>query len=205
MTFFCDISLLGHTVGADFDSSKHQITNVLTADPTCGSEETHASRSQQSRAKATRTRSSQRHRSTSGGCAHRRRCVRHVAARCRRHGDQAAGRRPSSPVNPLMIGRLQASGQRLALEDGVDTSVAVGWQLGDERLDLATSLSSGSGGRPIVSSVALACVRSDWSGRLQSPPPRHFSRPCIIGYGSSPSRCGPAAVVERSIARSPGS
>jgi len=40
------------------------------------------------------------------------------------------------PVNPLVIGRLQASGQRLALEDGVDTSVAVGWQLGDERLDL---------------------------------------------------------------------
>ena len=28
------------------------------------------------------------------------------------------------PVNPLVIGRLQASGQRLALEDGVDTSVA---------------------------------------------------------------------------------
>jgi len=32
-----------------------------------------------------------------------------------------------------------------------------------------------------------------------------FSRPCIIGYGSSPSRCGPAAVAKRSIARSPGS
>src|SRR5258706_10004002 len=32
-----------------------------------------------------------------------------------------------------------------------------------------------------------------------------FSRPCIIGYGSSPSRYGPAAVAERSIARSPGS
>ena len=31
-----------------------------------------------------------------------------------------------------------------------------------------------------------------------------FSRPCITGYGSSPSRCGPAAVAERSIARSPG-
>jgi hypothetical protein len=32
-----------------------------------------------------------------------------------------------------------------------------------------------------------------------------FSRSYIIGYGSSPSRCGPAAVAERSIARSPGS
>src|SRR6266566_5247249 len=32
-----------------------------------------------------------------------------------------------------------------------------------------------------------------------------FSRPCIIGYGSSPSRCGPAAIAERSIARSPSS
>src|SRR5215475_3196826 len=32
-----------------------------------------------------------------------------------------------------------------------------------------------------------------------------FSRPCIIGYGSSPSRCGPAAVADRSIVRSPGS
>src|SRR2546428_2873927 len=32
-----------------------------------------------------------------------------------------------------------------------------------------------------------------------------FSRPCIIGYGSSPSRYGPAAVAERSIARAPGS
>ncbi len=40
------------------------------------------------------------------------------------------------PVNPLVIGRLEARGQRLALEDGVDTSVAVGWQLGDHRLDL---------------------------------------------------------------------
>src|SRR5258707_2209014 len=27
-----------------------------------------------------------------------------------------------------------------------------------------------------------------------------FSRPCIIGYGSSPSRCGPTAVANRSIA-----
>jgi pimeloyl-ACP methyl ester carboxylesterase len=26
-----------------------------------------------------------------------------------------------------------------------------------------------------------------------------FSRPCIIGYGSSPSRCGPAAAAERSL------
>jgi hypothetical protein len=32
-----------------------------------------------------------------------------------------------------------------------------------------------------------------------------FSRPCIIGYGSSPSQCGPAAVAERSVVRSPGS
>jgi hypothetical protein len=32
-----------------------------------------------------------------------------------------------------------------------------------------------------------------------------FSCPCIIGYDSSSSRCGPAAVAERSIARSPGS
>src|SRR5215510_11887819 len=32
-----------------------------------------------------------------------------------------------------------------------------------------------------------------------------FSRPCIIGYGSSPSRCGPAAFAERPITRSPGS
>src|SRR5262249_33212950 len=40
------------------------------------------------------------------------------------------------PVTPLVIGWLQASGQRLALEDGVDTPVAVGWQLDDDRLDL---------------------------------------------------------------------
>src|SRR5438128_6947879 len=32
-----------------------------------------------------------------------------------------------------------------------------------------------------------------------------FPRPFILGYGSSPSRCGPAAIAERSIARSPGS
>ena len=33
-----------------------------------------------------------------------------------------------------------------------------------------------------------------------------FSRPCIIGYGSSPSRCGPAAIaeaVDREISRFP--
>ena len=47
------------------------------------------------------------------------------------------------------VGRLQASGQRLALEDGVDTPVAVDRQLGDDRLNPATSLSSRSGGRPI--------------------------------------------------------
>ena len=32
-----------------------------------------------------------------------------------------------------------------------------------------------------------------------------FSRPCIIGYGSSPSRCGPAVSSRRSIPRPPGS
>jgi len=32
-----------------------------------------------------------------------------------------------------------------------------------------------------------------------------FSRPCITGYGSSPSRCGPAAAHRRPDARSPGS
>ena len=32
-----------------------------------------------------------------------------------------------------------------------------------------------------------------------------FSRPCIIGFGSSPSRCGPATSSRRSDARSPGS
>jgi len=42
---------------AMLDGSEHQITNVLTADSTCGSEELMASRSQQSSAKATRTRS----------------------------------------------------------------------------------------------------------------------------------------------------
>jgi hypothetical protein len=32
-----------------------------------------------------------------------------------------------------------------------------------------------------------------------------FSRPCITGYGSSPSRCGPAAKYRRPDTRSPGS
>jgi hypothetical protein len=32
-----------------------------------------------------------------------------------------------------------------------------------------------------------------------------FSRPCITGYGSSPSRCGPAARCRRPDTRSPGS
>jgi hypothetical protein len=32
-----------------------------------------------------------------------------------------------------------------------------------------------------------------------------FSRSCTIGYGSSPSRCGPAAAAERSTVRPPGS
>ena len=42
ITFFCDISLLGHNSRSGFFySSEHQMTNVLTADPTCGSEETH--------------------------------------------------------------------------------------------------------------------------------------------------------------------
>src|SRR4030095_10657890 len=48
------------------------------------------------------------------------------------------------PVNPLVIGRLQASGQRLALEDGVDTSVAVGWQLRDRSEEHKSELQSHS-------------------------------------------------------------
>ena len=32
-----------------------------------------------------------------------------------------------------------------------------------------------------------------------------FSRPCISGYGSSPSRCGPAVSIRRSNSRPPGS
>jgi hypothetical protein len=35
-----------------------------------------------------------------------------------------------NPVDPLVIGRLVAYCQRLALEEGVDTLVAVGRQLG---------------------------------------------------------------------------
>ena len=40
------------------------------------------------------------------------------------------------PVDPFVIGHLAPEGQRLALEDGVDTPVAVSRQLGDNFLDL---------------------------------------------------------------------
>jgi len=124
------------------DGSEHQITNVLTADPTCGSEETHGL------AITAIEREGDPHPLTV------------VAADLKAIGAPAAVARVDSdasvmspldaagmaikqqamdlhhPVNPLVIGRLQASGQRLGLEDGVDTSVAVGWQLGDDRLDL---------------------------------------------------------------------
>ena len=44
-------------------------------------------------------------------------------------------------VDPLVIGRsFKPGGQRLALEDGVDTPVAVGRQFGDDRLDLRHDL-----------------------------------------------------------------
>ena len=60
---------------------------------------------------------SQSHRSTSGGCAHRRQCVRHVAAQRRRHGDRAAGRGPSSrattgPTPGIVIRRRHTSSSR---------------------------------------------------------------------------------------------
>src|SRR5260370_27052027 len=66
-----------------------------------------------------------------------------------------------------------------------------------------------SGGGPPTVPICKGCwtiyaperLTSSWSTRSIS----DFSRPCIIGYGSSPSRCGPTAVAERSIARSPGS
>ena len=73
-----------------------------------------------------------------------------------------------------------------------------------------------------ASGTCFASSHSPWSPPFAPPAPQRatlalfvgfpatmaesdFSRPCIIGYGSSPSRCGPAASAERSIARSPGS
>ena len=69
----------------------------------------------------------QSRRNTNGGCTHRQRCVRYVAARRRRHGERAAGRGPSSPGK----GRLWG---------WVDTPVAVGRPLGEDCLDLRHSL-----------------------------------------------------------------
>src|SRR5262245_13043137 len=40
--------------------------------------------------------------------------------------------------------------------------------------------------RPSVSSVALACVQSDWSGRLQSPPPQSSSGTVLRRRGWQP-------------------
>jgi putative tryptophan/tyrosine transport system substrate-binding protein len=40
---------------------------------------------------------------------------------------------------------------------------------------------------------------------LQEAAHAHNVRPCIIGYGSSPSRCGPVRLSRRPNARSPGS
>src|SRR5262249_54084090 len=101
-----------------------------------------ASRSQQSSAKATRTRSPLSQ-PISKPSEHQRRLGASPAGRpsLPRSTPPAWGssRKPGAflpPSAPLVIGRLQAPGQRLALEDGVDTPVAVGWQLGDDRLDL---------------------------------------------------------------------
>src|SRR5262249_61155094 len=74
---------------AMLDGSEHQITNILAADAAGGGEETHglaitAIEREGDPARVHRCRSqSQSRRSTSGGCAHRRRCGRHGAARCR--------------------------------------------------------------------------------------------------------------------------
>jgi hypothetical protein len=69
----------------------------------------------------------------------------------------------------------------------------------------------------IFGTVSEACFAGSHSPRpppLAPPAPRwpkppmaesDFSRPCIIGYGSSPPRCGPAASAKRSDARPPGS
>jgi len=56
-----------------------------------------------------------------GDCAHRGRCVR-VAAQRRQAWRKQEAVHLHHPVNPLVI-----SGQHLALEDSVDTPVAVGW------------------------------------------------------------------------------
>src|SRR5262249_1176957 len=61
----------------------------------------HSNRARRRPARVHRCRSqSQSRRSTSGGCAHRRRCVRHVAPPPPPHGDPAGGRGPSSPHKP---------------------------------------------------------------------------------------------------------
>ena len=80
------------------------------------------------------------------------------------------------PVNPLVIGRLHASGQRLALEDSVDTSVAVGRQLGDDRLDLCHEFVVGQRrpANPFLRSLSHA-INQIGAGRLQSPAPRSSS------------------------------
>src|SRR5262245_17668031 len=128
--------------GAMLDGSEHQITNVLTADPTCGSEETHGL------AITAIEREGDPHPLTV--VAADLKAIGAPAAVARIDGDASVMSPLNAadmaikqqvvglhhPVNPLVIGRLQASGQRLALEDGVDTPVAVGRQLGDDRLNL---------------------------------------------------------------------
>ena len=92
------------------------------------------------------------------------------------------------PVDPFVIGHLAPEGQRLALEDGVDTPVAVSRQLGDLSLISATSLTSGSVADRSTSSVVPVAVQSD----LVAGGPITFA---TVFIGNRPSAATAAAVT----------
>ena len=59
---------------------------------------------------------------------------------------------------------------------------------------------------PALGSTGSAAGRpASFAGFIATTAGSDFSRPCIIGYGSSPSRCGPTAHGRWSGVRSPGS
>src|SRR5438128_5006511 len=77
------------------------------------------------------------------------------------------------PIDSFVVRRLTPLCQGPPLEDGMDTPIAVGRQLGNHRLDRRHQIAvPGLAAGQSAASAALAHARSGWTALPRSPPPR---------------------------------